>query len=172
MKIEESTVKKLMITGVENLDPVAVMVENFGPGQGKITITCFGEAWSNYWSHMGDKTTLEQFFVQAGRDYLICKLKTGIQDEIDDDDSEALEKLLKLKIIKMRRQDDITRKQARDYWNQATGIDWHDRHNVCPEIIGDEWWYTTPKKPNPDYEYLGRVVDTVKSAFKQLKEQP
>lgn len=169
MKIEESAVSKIMITGVEGLDPIAVMTENFGPGQGKITITCFGEAWSHYWSHMGEKTTLEDFFLQASRDYLICKLKAGIRDEIDDDDDEALETLLKRKIIKMRREKDTSHEQARDWWNQATNIAWDDRYYICSEILGEEWWYCTPKKPNPDYLYLGKIVDTIKEAFKQMK---
>ena len=117
---------------------------------------------------MGETNKLADFFCQASHDYLICKLKTGINAEIDDDDSEELEKLLKKEIIKLRREDSLTHEQARDLWNEATSVDWNERHNVCYEVLGDEWWYRTPKKPNPDYEYLRQIVTTVKAAFKEL----
>ena len=52
MNIEKGVVEKLVITGASltdgrgTLDPIAVMVEDFIPGAGRITITCCGEAWT------------------------------------------------------------------------------------------------------------------------------
>ena len=44
MDIQQSTVKKLLITGVESLDPVSVFFENYGDGQGKVVIECYGKS--------------------------------------------------------------------------------------------------------------------------------
>jgi len=46
MKIETSQLKQLILSGLENLDPVKVVTENFEPGRGTITISCFGKAWT------------------------------------------------------------------------------------------------------------------------------
>lgn len=176
MNISKSLVEKLMITGAKmpnglgTLDPIAVMLEDFGPGAGKITITCFGQAWSNYWGHMGKTHTIRSFFLQASNDYLIGKLDSGIRDEIDDDDIEALKALLKQEIIKERRDNVWSKQVARDLWEAATWVDWETRHDTCAAILGDEWWCCTPKKPNPEYEYLGQIVTVVKEAIKMEKE--
>ena len=36
---------------------------------------------------------------------------------------------------------------------------------LCQLVLGDEWWFRLPKEDNPDYIYLGKIVDTVKAAF-------
>lgn len=46
MKVEKSDVLAFTISDVERLDPVRVMIENYEPGKGRITITCFGKAWT------------------------------------------------------------------------------------------------------------------------------
>ncbi len=46
MKIESVESTTLLITEIENFDPVTVHLENYAPGKGGITIECFGEAWS------------------------------------------------------------------------------------------------------------------------------
>ena len=179
MKIEQSQVTKLMITGVKDLDPVAVIVENFGPGAGKITITCFGEAWSNYWGSMCEQHTLESFFCKADKHYLAGKLKTGIKDRIRDTDPATIEQSIKTKIIKYRKEGDMEKAVARDCWDSSTwlceGIADNnigsEASNLLYTVFGDEWWCCLPEVPNPDYEYLCRIIETVKEAFKQLKEQ-
>ena len=35
------------------------------------------------------------------------------------------------------------------------------------KIFGDEWWYSLPTKPNPSYQYLLRIIDTVQSALRE-----
>lgn len=166
MKITTSQVTKMTINGVPNLDPVAVIVENHGKGAGKITITCWGEAWSHFWSHMGESSTLEAFFCGCGEHYLAGKLKSGIRDEIDDDDNEALEALLKAEIVKDRRAGDLTHEKARDLWNEAICVSYGNHADICYDILGDEWGYRMPKKPNHAYEYLCRIILTVQAAFK------
>ena len=169
MKISQNQVTKLTISDVPNLDAVDVIVEDFGPGQGEITITCFGEAWSYYWSHMGEDTKLTDFFLKASTPYIVGKLKVGISATIDNDDSEELEILLKKEIIRMRRCNDLSADQAREFYNDAAGVEWGERGDICSQVFGDEWWERTPKKPNPDYEHLCRIIQTVKEAFERLK---
>lgn len=57
----------------KNLDPITVYLKDHGPGRGEITITCFGESWTNFWGAMG-KETIRQFFATAETDYLMKKL--------------------------------------------------------------------------------------------------
>lgn len=180
MKITESMVRKLVITeasrreGLGTLDPISVIVEDYGPGEGKITITCFGEAWSNYWSHMGENNTLMDFFLKCDKHYLVGKLKTGIEDRIADDDQDALERLLRERVIELRRKDDINKDTARETWGIIPLVDASNpgaSDTLLYDLLGDEWWYCLPKKPNPAYEYLCDIVEAVKGAFKQLKEK-
>jgi len=37
--------------------------------------------------------------------------------------------------------------------------------DVFREVFGDDWYDNLPKKTNPDYLYLCRIIDTVKEAF-------
>lgn len=175
MKIESTTVTKLILSGMPNQDVIAVYAENQGPGAGKITITCWGDSWTHYWSHMGEKNTIESFFLKASDDYLACKLKIGIDDEIDDEDTDALILLLKKEIIKDRLQTDISREHARGLWDEADDLwGWGEHHDICFKVFGDEWWHRLPKKPNPDYERLIRIIGFVKQAFAQIQgeQQP
>lgn len=47
--VEKIDVLSFVITGAERLDPVRVMIENYEPGKGRITITCYGKAWTAAW---------------------------------------------------------------------------------------------------------------------------
>jgi len=172
MIITESTIKKLMISGIQDLDPIAVMVENFGPGAGKITITCFNECWSNYWGAMGEQHTLETFFMKCDEHYIANKLKSGIRDEINDDDEDAMTNALRTEIIKDRRNGRHNKDEARELWDEAEnptdGYLTEDRE-LFYKVFGDDWWDARPKKPNPDYLYLCRIIETVQKAFAQLQ---
>lgn len=63
----------------DKLDPIIVYFEDENPGQGRMTIACYGDAWSAWWGSMGDRTVRE--FV-AGTDpgYLsgaMCQLRAA-----------------------------------------------------------------------------------------------
>lgn len=73
MLTSASTTKQLTITDAPDLDPIRVYLENYDPGQGRITITCYGRAWTAAWFAMRGKT-IEQFFESCGADYLIGNL--------------------------------------------------------------------------------------------------
>lgn len=40
LKVEHSTVTKLVISGAPNLDPITVFLEDLAPCKGNITISC------------------------------------------------------------------------------------------------------------------------------------
>ena len=104
MVVKESTLTKLTITDVPNLDPINVIFEDYGPQRGKVTIEVCGDAWSYFWGAMGDGYTIKSFFLRADTDYLVRKFEIGIRSTIDDDSMEALQLAAKKEIIKDRRE--------------------------------------------------------------------
>lgn len=55
------------------LDPVTAFLEDFAPGQGQLTLVCWGRAWSHYWGAMGDGD-LRWFILGCSTGYLVEKL--------------------------------------------------------------------------------------------------
>ena len=70
MKVTTSTIKQLLIENAPSLDPIRVMLENYNLGQGRITVTCYGRAWTAAWFAMGNET-IEQFIASSGTDYIL-----------------------------------------------------------------------------------------------------
>jgi hypothetical protein len=169
MKIETSMVKKLRITDIQGLDPISVIAENFGAGSGKITIECFGESWSHYWSHMGEQYTLETFFCEASDGYIAGKLCRGREDEADWD---GMPEKIRKEIIKMRRENELDKRQAREYYNDASNVDSevsaHFNAELLNDVFGGDWMCRIPdSRPTREYKYLCRIIPVVKSAFNQ-----
>jgi len=65
---------KLTVEGWPNLDPVTIDFIDHAPGQGEITIKCWGQAWTMFWGAMG-KEGIVDFILTADDDYLFKKLK-------------------------------------------------------------------------------------------------
>lgn len=174
MKITQSTIEQIVITDVERLDPVKVMIENIKPGVGNITITCFGKSWTSFWGSMSDRL-IQEFFVDCNDSYLINCLNRGISSVLDGTDNDANIEFVKGRICRLRRDGDISEREAREYWDEAEGCenvkmfccDYSYRSPLLT-LLGDEQWYAGwPTVPNPDYEYLKRIVQTVREAIKQ-----
>lgn len=166
MHIEQTTVRKLRITGVTNLDPVTVFLEDFEPGKGKIVIECWGKSWAASWGAMGKDSTISEFFCQCHTGYLIKNLAVDINSEITD--NEAITDGARKKILRMRRDGDLKKDQARDLWDECANYSsveaishWKD----VTTIFGDEWWYGLPTRPNPEYTYLVKIVQAVQAAI-------
>jgi hypothetical protein len=166
MNIEKSTVTKLRITDVKNLDPVTVICEDTGPNAGKIIIECFGDAWSGYWMGMGERN-IKEFFSRSPEDYLATKI-SNLPSSIYD--PEAISADAKKRILAERRAREINDGEAREMWADINGGQVEDdpatQPNLMQEIYGDEWWYQLPMKPNPKYEYLCRIITAVQEALK------
>lgn len=73
MAVTKSTVLRIEITDAPRLDPIRVYVENYEPGKGRITISCYDAAWVGYWGAMG-YCTVEQFFTECSAEYLAGNL--------------------------------------------------------------------------------------------------
>ena len=175
MKITETKVQSLEINEVESLDPIRVMAENYEPGQGRITITCYGKAWTSAWFAMGGDT-VQQFLIRVSNDYLIGCLSPMMRSEVEDDNEENLE-FVKAEICKLRRSGEIDHAKARDMWESAecSGNVKEDccswiHASVLNELLGDDPYYQKwPTVPNPEYQYLERILDAVREALKQVE---
>lgn len=71
------TVQAFEITGAPRLDPIRVYLHDIGPGQGRITIECYGGAWACYFGSIGSGRNIEQFVRTAGADYLTKALDSA-----------------------------------------------------------------------------------------------
>lgn len=173
MQVSSSTVKKLVITDIPNLDPIHVFLEDIGPRQGKVTITCYNKSWVSFWGGIGERN-IAQFLLSCDEHYIAKNLQPGINHnvvELGDD----LVGHLRRKICKLRKADDLDKEYARQLWDRAeevsgveqtqTLFDCHGK--LMDEIIGDEWWYSLPEVPNHEYTYLCRIINTVKAALSQ-----
>ena len=173
MKIETSTVTKLLISELDALDPVTVFLEDFEPGKGKITISCYGKSWTSYWGAMsGDDVAT--FVCRTSPDYLIGCLAPQLNSTRFS--GEELSKKVRQTILKDRRQRDLVANDARELFDEANDLDQapsldylHGAHSdLMYRVFGDEWWYSADRcsVPNPDYTYLERIVHSVKQALK------
>lgn len=161
MIVKKEMVQKLTISDVSGLDPIAVYLEDQGTGQGKITITCYGQAWTSFWGAMGKRTISE--FVSSSDNQYLAKNLSSVPYEINDVDK--LVKDLKRVILKNRRSEEINATDARIQFDSVLADDIMDNHGLLNDVYGDEWWYNIPKKPNPDYLYLFKILDAVKEAL-------
>lgn len=167
MKVETTTITKVRITGTPALDPIDVYLEDRGPSQGQITITCYGKSWAAYWGGMGGDTIAE-FFCRCDEHYLAGKLSSTPSEVFD---PEGLAAKARSEIIQRRRWTELSREDARRLYEAADQIDGIDDprdapENLMHEIFGDDWWLGLPSKPNPDYQYLCRIIKAVQSALR------
>lgn len=68
MKIENVQCESFKITDAPALDPVTVILLDYGNGRGKLIIECYGSAWSGYWGAMGG--SLWSFVSRCDEEYL------------------------------------------------------------------------------------------------------
>ena len=171
MKVTESTVRQIEITEVPGLDPIRVILSDLGPGQGRINIECWEKSWATYWGGMG-KETISEFVTTCDEHYIAGKL-SGIPAMIFDRD--GLKDQLKREIIEERRKGLISGGYARERFNTIDDLDLPETANELwtvremDELMGPEWWYRLPDKPNPDYQYLCRIIKTVQQGLQMLK---
>ena len=148
MKIEKTDVTKLMITGVDGNDPIAVIIQDLGPGRGKINIDCYDKTWSSYWGAMGDETIAE-FFCSCDEHYLAKNL-SSLDARVFDAD--AINEQAEKAGLHFGRDDP---------WN-----DWE----LMTKLYGPDmydWSDKIPKIPNHEYEYLCKVIGIVQDALRK-----
>jgi hypothetical protein len=164
MKITKSQVTKIILSGLNGLDNVAVYLEDFAPGEGKLIITCFSSSWTYYWGHMGKQHNLSSFIRKASVDYLAGKLMNGAAEDVPDLDKTIAH--AKSIIINNRKKLLIGKDDARELFNLASDQQELTIHaNDWEQIFGEEYWYHFQTSPSPDWVYLCKVVDAVKSGL-------
>lgn len=54
MRVDNSAkTEAFTIFDAPKLDPVTVVLQDLGPGCGRLMVECWGSAWSAYWGGMG-----------------------------------------------------------------------------------------------------------------------
>lgn len=166
-------VRKIVVSGIERLDPVTVYLEDLEDGVGKIMIECYGKAWSAHWGSMGKGCDIADFFISCDSPYLIGRLDSNLQSTVFDPD--GLRDRIKAEVIKQRRSGKLKNYEARDLLDEAEHISEIQTDNVdlmCRVWgVSFEWWHDSPEMPNPDYEYLERIVKAVQDALRKMKEE-
>jgi len=178
MKIERMDVLAFTLTELERLDPVRVMIENYEPGKGRITITCYGKAWTGAWFAMGGDS-VQDFIKRVSNEYLIRYFDPQLQSTVDDDNDANLA-FVKGEILKLRRDQEIDADEARGMWEEA---EWAEdvKANCCDcrvgekllNLLGDDPWYAKwPSVPNHHYQYLDRIVNAVREGLNEMERAP
>lgn len=172
MQTQLSTVQKLQLTELHapspfRLDPVTAIMEDFGPGKGKIIIECFGKSWSAGWPAMGERCIAE-FFCRCDEHY-IAKNLSSVRGDIPDYD--GLADKARKEVVRLRRDGELNECEARDMFDQCHKFEEVENPDqidgfLMQEIFGDDWWYSIPDKPNPDYEYLCRIIKAVQAGIR------
>lgn len=73
MRIETNTAKVFTIFDAPKLDPIQVVMMDYGGGAGRLIVACYGDSWTGYWGAMG--TTLEDFVCSGEADYIAGKME-------------------------------------------------------------------------------------------------
>lgn len=176
MKITKSIVTKLVISEAPALDPITVYAEDIGPRQGKITIECWGKAWSANWGGMGERS-IAKFFSDEHQDYLAGYLSNGMASSIFDPD--AVKNSAKAMICKDRRRCELSADDARERSMKSTAltltmIRGTSQQKYCSRFTamngGTACRKSLPEKPNPDYQYLCRIITAVQQALRPIAD--
>lgn len=179
LKVERSTVTKLVITGAPRLDPITVFLEDLAPCKGKITISCWGKSWTAYWGGIWDGLNIGQFFCELNTGYII-----GYFDQLMSSrrfSGEALSDKARREIVQMRRDRDLDESDARDLYDEAEDIRYVSsieelggaHPQLMRKVFGDEWWHLSDDatERNPDWDYLERIIHAVQQALRQEQQQ-
>lgn len=66
-----------MPPGLGVLDHIHVVTADDAPGAGRLTITCYGRAWTCYWGAMGNNSVAEFVMMKDRADYVVNCLTRG-----------------------------------------------------------------------------------------------
>lgn len=168
MKIVSTTLQQLLVHA-PTLDPIRVVLEDLEPRKGRITLSCFDQAWTAYWGGMGDRT-MAQFFARCSPDYLVRNLKRGIRHSVVD--WEAVPVAARRAVCAQRRAGDLDADTAREHFDDIESADFsieeYGMHrDLMHAVFGDDWWHALPEKPNTDYVWLASIVEAVQQALRE-----
>ena len=171
LKVSAGTVpvQKLVITGHPNIDAVCVYLEDHCGAHsktsyaGNLILTVDGLAYTHYWGFMGNRT-LREFLVFVSARYITQMLAGDMPSMLPDPD--ALSGVLQDEIVKMRRNFDLSKDDARDLYGRAARVeDPFDDCDLMERMLGEDWHGLLPEKPNPRYETLRMAVECMQAVL-------
>lgn len=177
MKVIEKQVTQLTIvgasraTGLGVMDPIDVILEDFGPGRGQITINVSGEAWSHYWPAMGD-LGIESFVAKVSVSYLGGKLRRP-DEKFTEIDGDGLVAQMKQGVITNRRMRKIDQHEARDMWDQIEAFAADERWQsigeseaeLLSDTLGDDWWECISERTSSHGQYVFDICSVVQQVL-------
>ncbi|MBG6029394.1 hypothetical protein I5F10_15750 [Proteus mirabilis] len=175
MKVEQSQVTKLVITGVERHDSIHVYLEDYGDNKnGRVTISENGCSWSCFWGGMG--MPLTEFLLWITNQYWIGYLDSNLDSEIDAD-NECNISFVKREIMRCRRKGIIDEYNARSMFDDVEYSE-DIMHDILYPGLGDDYkelfdrdpysvnW---PKQENPEYCRMESRLNVIREALNRLK---
>lgn len=167
MKIKKFTTTRITIDDAPGLDAIGVYLEDLGPGAGRVSIDCHGQAWTGYWGGMGERTAAE-FFTRCDEHCLAGKMSNVRQYVFDEAQCTSN---VRAEIVRQRKGLDIDKELARELYDEACDISSQSSHPaLLHRCFGDEWYLQLPDKINPDYTYLCKIILAVQQALRLLAE--
>jgi len=167
MQIESKNVLQVTLKNIKGLDPITLFLENFKPGEGKITINCYTSSWTAYWGSMSGRT-IEQFFADENEHYLAKNLST-IDSSVPDLD--ATKDHAKTELLQERRRQYIGQAEARERFDRIEDLSDLDNARAMAEVFGDEFYHSIKSITNPEYAYLCRVIKAVQEGLSMLNQK-
>lgn len=156
------------------LDPITITLEGFPPEGGRLTVQCYGDAWSHYWSHMGC-SSLVDFLLTSNVEYITRKMwNTSMKDEVLDVTGTV--NRMKAVICENRLGGYLSKDKARDLWDSTEDLlSDHDEDDpvipdVVAEVFGGDWWESLEYRKSDNWVRLETIVTTVKEALQMYKD--
>lgn len=94
MRLTQTQARVLVIHELPELDPITVVLQDFGTGKGRLIVECYGSAWAHYWGAMGEKT-LVAFLRGCDAPYIHNKLEYARMRKCDHKNLRAIVVALK-----------------------------------------------------------------------------
>lgn len=172
VEVATAHVTALRLTGLDNLDPITVYLDNPEPGRGWITIRCWDACWAAGWPSMAGRR-VEEFFVERD-DHYLAKALSSTPAEVAAS-GEALIRSLRAELLRRIRDRYMDKDLANRCWEMLDEIEIDDddcgRDELMTAIFGVEWFRDPPTMPNPDYLYLCRIIQAVRDGLRKYIEE-
>lgn len=167
MKISTAQATEIILTDLDGLDlrEIRLLVKDLGDHRGEISVRCGGYHWGTAWGAMGTDSTLA-FIADCDEDYLLNRLCPTNKTT---DNLNALRKKAMKEVLSQRRSREISKEVAHSRYHACTRIvDARDSSSLLEKILGDDWHYSIPQMPCPDYAYRHKIMENIRAAARQL----
>lgn len=168
MKIQESVVRKLSIEGANGLDQVSACFETLEANSGRFSVSCREKKWSSTLYGLREGESIEEFLQRCEAGFLARRLAPETSDPVFD--PEALQAKCKRAVLRERRTHRVSSHVARNLFESIEGMELKDDPwnyaGLLGRILGEDWFRGLPKKPNPEYPFLIRIIEAVQAALR------